>query len=36
VPNIFLATPSDYVKATQRIHHAPGALSFISLPVVGR
>ncbi len=34
VPNIFFAKPADYVKATQRIHHAPGALSFIDLPVV--
>jgi len=36
VPNIFLAKPEDYVKATQRIYHAPGALTFISLPVVQR
>ena len=35
VPNIFLAQPADYVKATQRIYHAPGAQSFIELPVVG-
>ena len=34
VPNIFFAKPGDYVKATQRIHHAPGAASFVSLPVV--
>jgi predicted acyl esterase len=34
VPNIFFATPEDYVKATQRIYHGSGALSFISLPVV--
>ena len=34
VPNIFLARPADYVKATQRIYHAPGAQSFIELPVV--
>ena len=33
VPNIFLAQPADYVKATQRIYHAPGAQSFIELPV---
>ncbi len=33
-PNIFFAKPADYVKATQRIYHAPGALSSISLPVV--
>jgi hypothetical protein len=34
VPNIFLAKPEDYVKATQRIYHAPGVASFIDLPVV--
>jgi uncharacterized protein len=34
VPNMFLAKPEDYVKATQRIYHAPGAASFIDLPVV--
>jgi len=34
VPNIFDAKPADYQKATQRIWHAPGKASFISLPVV--
>jgi uncharacterized protein len=34
IPNIFLARPEDYVKATERIYHAAGAASFISLPVV--
>ena len=34
VPNIFFAKPGDYVKATQRIYHAPGQASFISMPVV--
>jgi hypothetical protein len=34
VPNIFFAKPEDYVKATQHIYHAPGAASFIALPVV--
>ena len=34
VPNIFFAKPGDYVKATQRVYHAPGTASFISLPVV--
>jgi hypothetical protein len=34
VPNIFLATPGDYRKATQRVYHSPGAMSYISLPVV--
>ena len=34
VPNIFDAKPADYQKATQRIWHAPGDASFISLPVV--
>ena len=34
VPSIFRATPADYRKATERIHHAPGRASFIDLPVV--
>jgi len=34
VPNMFFAKPQDYVKATQRIYRAPGAASFIDLPVV--
>ncbi|MFK2877366.1 CocE/NonD family hydrolase [Rhodanobacter hydrolyticus] len=34
VPNILLAKPADYVKATQRIYHAPGEASYIGLPVV--
>jgi putative CocE/NonD family hydrolase len=34
VPNIFFAQPADYAKATQRIYHAQGAASFVSLPVV--
>ena len=34
VPNIFFAKPEDYVKATQRVYHAAGTASFISLPVV--
>lgn len=32
--NIFEARQSDYEKATQRVWHAPGEASFISLPVV--
>ncbi len=32
VSNIFLAQPGDYVKATQRIYHAPGNESFVELP----
>jgi uncharacterized protein len=35
VPNIFDAKPADYVKATQRVWHAPEHASYISLPVVG-
>jgi putative CocE/NonD family hydrolase len=35
VPNIFLAKPADYVKATQRVYHAPARASFVALPVVG-
>jgi putative CocE/NonD family hydrolase len=34
VPNIFLAKPSDYQKATQRIFHAAGHESFVELPLV--
>lgn len=34
VPSIFFAEPKDYVKATQRIWHAPGRASFIDLPIV--
>jgi len=33
VPNIFHAQPGDYVKATQRIYHAPDAASFVELPI---
>jgi putative CocE/NonD family hydrolase len=36
VPNIFWAKPGDYVKATQRVYHAPGQASFIELPLVTR
>jgi putative CocE/NonD family hydrolase len=34
VANIFKAKPEDYQKATQRIWHAPGKQSYISLPIV--
>ena len=34
VPNIFWAKPEDYRKATQRIYHAPGKMSFVELPIV--
>ncbi|MFD1949378.1 CocE/NonD family hydrolase [Sphingomonas arantia] len=34
VPNILDAKPADYVKATQRIYHAPSRASYIALPVV--
>ncbi|WP_421567295.1 CocE/NonD family hydrolase [Stenotrophomonas sp. PD6] len=33
VPNIYLAKPGDYQKATQQVWHAPANASFISLPV---
>ncbi len=36
VSSIFEARPADYVKATQRVYHAPGEASYIALPVVGR
>ena len=32
VDNIFFAGPANYVKATQRIWHAPRQASFVSLP----
>ncbi len=34
IPNIMFAKPEDYVKATQRIWHAPGQASAIELPVI--
>ena len=34
VPNIMFAKPADYVKATQRVWHAPGAASAIEMPVI--
>ena len=34
VPNIFLAQPQNYQKATERIWHSPGNASFLSLPIV--
>jgi putative CocE/NonD family hydrolase len=34
VANIFDAKAADYRKTTQRVWHAPGTASFISLPVV--
>ncbi len=34
VPSIFWAKPEDFVKATQRVWHAPEHASFIELPLV--
>jgi len=34
VPNIMLAKPEDYAKATQRVWHVPGQASAIELPVI--
>ena len=34
VPNIMLAKPADYQKATQRIWHTPAQASAIELPVI--
>ncbi len=34
VPSIFEAKAGDFRKAVQRVHHAPGAESFVELPVV--
>ena len=35
VPNIFLAQPSDFTAATQRIYRSGGRASHIALPVAG-
>ncbi|HKJ02867.1 MAG TPA: CocE/NonD family hydrolase, partial [Longimicrobiales bacterium] len=35
VPSIFFAKPNDYVKATQRVYHAPGRASYVELPLTG-
>ena len=35
VPNIFFAKPADYMKATQRIYHAPGAARQLPQPAGG-
>ena len=34
VPSIFEAKPGDFRKAVQRVHHSPGAASFVELPLV--
>jgi putative CocE/NonD family hydrolase len=34
VPNIFLAKPGDFQKATHRIYRSPGQASFVELPIV--
>jgi putative CocE/NonD family hydrolase len=34
VPNIFLAQPDDYRKATQKIYRSPQQATFIDLPAV--
>jgi putative CocE/NonD family hydrolase len=34
VKSIFWAKPEDFVKATQRVYHAPGQASAVELPVV--
>jgi uncharacterized protein len=34
VPNIMFAQPASYVKATQRVWHAPGSASAIELPAM--
>jgi uncharacterized protein len=36
VPNVFLAQPGDYKKATQRVYHAPGNGTAVELPVGAR
>jgi predicted acyl esterase len=34
VPNVFLAMPGEYRKATQRVFHSARQPSYVSLPVV--
>jgi len=34
VPNIFFAKQADYIKATERVYHAPGNASYVDLPIV--
>jgi uncharacterized protein len=34
VPNIMVAKPADYRKATHRVYHAPKQASFVELPIV--
>jgi len=34
VPNILLAKPGDYRKATQRVYHSAKSASYIALPVI--
>ncbi len=34
VPSIFEAKPGDFRRAVQRVYHAPGAESFVELPLV--
>jgi hypothetical protein len=36
VRSIFFAAPGDYIKATQRVYHAPGRASYVELPLVVR
>jgi predicted acyl esterase len=36
VDNVYFAEPKDYVKATQRVYRAPGAATYVELPVVQR
>jgi putative CocE/NonD family hydrolase len=36
IPNIMLAKPEDFTKATQRIWHVPGSASSIAFPVVNQ
>jgi hypothetical protein len=36
VPNIFLAKPTDYMKATETVFHSAGQASAVWLPVVNQ
>ena len=36
VPNVMLAKPADYRRATERVYHAPGQASYVELPIAVR
>ena len=36
VPNVMLAKPADYRRATERVYHVPGQASYVELPIAVR